>query len=75
MKDFNLLFKYVALFVFLILMILFIQLNRYVVIHPSVTMPSIIFDRLRFKAYRVYTSEDDKGRTIITGFCEMAMPR
>jgi len=74
--SFNILFKYMALLLVLIFMILYIQINRYVVIAPaSMTMPSIIVDRLRFKAYRVYTSEDSEGKIRIMGFCEMTMPR
>ena len=76
MKNSNTLFKYAILFFLLIFIISFVQLNRYVVIPPSTTMPSIIFDKLRFKAYRVFTSKDDKtGETRITGFCEMTMPK
>lgn len=37
-------------------------------------MPPIIFDKLRFKAYRVFTSTDKTGKTFIAGFCEMEMP-
>jgi hypothetical protein len=73
MKNSNIIFKYAILLFLLIFMISFVQLNRYVVIPPSVTMPSIIFDKLRFKAYRVFTSEDETGETRITGFCEMEM--
>lgn len=75
MNKFNLYLRYAVLVFLLIFAILFIQINRYVVIPPSTTMPSIILDKLTFKTYRLYTSENERGQTTITGFMEMKMPR
>jgi|GEM_PF-1736589 len=74
MDKFNLYLKYVILVLLLVFAVLFIQINRYVVIPPSTTMPSIIFDKLTFKSYRIYTSHSE-GNTIIAGFTEMQMPK
>ncbi len=75
MNKFNPYLKYVVLALLLILAILFIQINRYIIIPPSATMPSIILDKLTFRTYRLYTSEDETGKTRFTGFMEMKMPR
>jgi len=75
MNKFNPYLKYVVLALLLIFAILFIQINRYVIIPPSATMPSIILDKLTFRTYRLYTSEDETGKTRFTGFMEMKMPR
>lgn len=74
MDKFNPYLKYVVLVLLFVFAILFIQINRYVVIPPSTTIPSIIFDKLTFKSYRVYTL-DTEGKTIIAGFTEMKMPK
>ena len=75
MNKFNPYLKYVILALLLIFAILFIQINRYVIIPPSATIPSIILDKLTFRTYRLYTSEDETGKTRLTGFMEMKMPR
>ena len=67
--------KYIILVLLFIFLILFIQINRYIVIPPSTTMPSVILDKLTFRAYRIYTSKDETGNTTFAGFMEIKMPK
>lgn len=75
MDRFNPYLKCIVLIFLFVFAILFIQINRYIVIPPSATIPSIIFDKLTFKTYRIYTHQDTTGQTIFSGFTEMKMPK